>query len=98
MYNDTVYYDVGAITNILSFKKMAKVYCITYDSEVSKTFTVHLESHGLVDLHFTMHPWGLHVLEQPKKGSVFILTVDKNKKLFNNKRQIAGATEARNTY
>ena len=40
-YNDTVYYDMDAITNILSFKKMAKVYCITYDSEVSKTFTVH---------------------------------------------------------
>ena len=28
---------------------------------------------------------------------MFILTVNKNKKLFN-KRQIAGATEARNTY
>ena len=33
-YNDTVYYNVDAITNILSFKKMAKFYCITYDSEV----------------------------------------------------------------
>ena len=40
-YNNTVYYDVEAITNILSFKKMAKVYCITYDSEVLKTFMVH---------------------------------------------------------
>ena len=60
-YDDTVYYNVDAITNILSFKKMAKVYRITYDSEVSKTFTVHRESHGLVDLHFTMHPCGLHV-------------------------------------
>ena len=81
-YNDTVYYDVNAIKNILSFKKMAKVYRVTYDSEVSKTFTVHQESHELVDLHFTMHPCGLHVLEKPKKGSMFILTVDKNKKLF----------------
>ena len=76
---------------------MAKVYCITYNSEVLKTFTVHRESHGLVNLHFTMHPCGLHVLEQPKKGSMFILTVDKNKKLFS-KQQIEGATEARNTY
>ena len=44
-----------------------------------------------------MHPCGLHVLEHPKKGIMFILTVDKNKKLFT-KRQIAGATKARNTY
>jgi hypothetical protein len=40
-YDDTVYYDVRAITNILSFKKMAKVYRITYDNEVAMTFTVH---------------------------------------------------------
>ena len=40
---------------------------------------------------------GLHALEQPKKGSMFILTVNKNKKLFS-KQQIAGATKARNTY
>ena len=31
-YDDTVYYNKQAITNILSFKKMAKVYRITYDS------------------------------------------------------------------
>jgi hypothetical protein len=31
-YDDTVYYNVDAITNILSFKKMAKVYRITYNS------------------------------------------------------------------
>ena len=96
-YNDTVYYDIDAKTNILSFKKMAKVYPITYDSEVSSTCTVHQESHGLMDLHFTMHPCLLHVLEQPKQGSMLILTVNKNKKLFS-KQQIAGATKARNTY
>ncbi len=81
-YDDSVYYDKQAITNILSFKKLAKVYCITYDSEVTMTFTVQQESHGLVDLRFTMHPCGLHLLERPKRGSVFILTVDENKKLF----------------
>jgi predicted RNA-binding protein with PUA domain len=96
-YDDTVYYDKDAITNILSFKKMARVYRITYDSDVSKTFTVHRESHGLVNLRFTMHPCGLHVLEQPNQGSMFILTVEENKRMFN-KRQIAGATNARNTY
>ena len=96
-YDDTVYYNKDAITNILSFKKMARVYRITYDSDVLKTFTVHRESHGLVNLHFTMHPCGLHVLEQPNQGSMFILTVEENKRMFN-KRQIAGATNARNTY
>ncbi len=67
-YDNSVYFDVRAITNILSLKKMATVYRITYDSEVAMTFTVHRESHGLVNLHFTMHPRGLHVLEQPKKA------------------------------
>jgi hypothetical protein len=70
-----VYYDTNAITNILSFKKLAKIYRITYDSDVSKTFTVHCKSHGLVDLHFTMHPCGLHILEQENAGSMFIQTV-----------------------
>ena len=92
-----VYYDKAAITNILSFKKMAKLYRITYDSDVSKTFTVHRKSHGLVDLHFTMHPCGLHILEQENEGAMFVQTVEDNLKLYT-KRQIAGATQARNLY
>ena len=60
--DSTVYYDTGAITNILSFKKLAEIYQITYDSDVLKTFTVHCKSNGLVDLHFTMHPCCLHIL------------------------------------
>jgi hypothetical protein len=69
----------------------------TSDGEVAMTFTVHQESHELNDLRFTMHPCGLHLLEQPKKGSVFILTVDENKKLFS-KKQVEGATKARNIF
>ena len=42
-YDDTVYYDKQAITNILSFKKMAKVYCITYNSEVSRYIKSHMD-------------------------------------------------------
>ena len=61
------------------------------------TFTVHRESHGLVDLRFTMHPCGLHLLERPKRGSVFILTVEENKKLFT-KKQVEAATKARNIF
>ncbi len=40
-YGDSVYYNVQAITNIFSFKKLAEVYRITYDSEVAMTVTVH---------------------------------------------------------
>ena len=61
--DSTIYYDTNAITNILSFKKLEKIYQITYDSDVSKTFMVHRKRHGLVDLHFTMHPCGLCILE-----------------------------------
>ena len=92
-----MYYDTGAITNILSFKKLAKIDQITYNSEVSKMFTVHCKSHGLVDLHFTMHPCSIHILEQENAGSMFIQTVEDNLKFYN-KRQIAGASQAKNLY
>ena len=95
--DSTVYYDVDAITNILSFKKIAKTYWITYDSDVLKTFTVQCKSHGLVDLHITMHPCGLHILEHENEGSMFIQTVEDNLKLYN-KQQIVGASQARDLY
>ena len=95
--NCTVYYDARAITNILSFKKLSEVYRITYDSDVSTTFIVHRGKKGLVDLYFTMHPCGLHVLEQATRGSAFVVTVEDNNKMFS-KRQVEGATAARNTY
>ena len=44
-----------------------------------------------------MHPCGLHLLERPKRGSVFIPTVDENKKLFT-KKQVEAATKARNIF
>ncbi len=71
--DSTVYYNTNAITNILSFKKLEKIYQITYDSDVSKKLTVHCKSHGLVNLHFTMHSCSLHIiLEQENAGSMFI--------------------------
>ena len=76
-----VYYDAGAITNILSFKKIAIIYQITYESDVSKTITVHCKSHGLVDLYFTMHPCSLHILKQENAGSMLIHTLEDNLKL-----------------
>ena len=37
------------------------------------------------------------MLEQATRGSVFVVTVEDNKKMFS-KRQVEGATAARNTY
>jgi hypothetical protein len=96
--NSTVwYYNTGAINNILSFKKLAKIYRITYDSDVLKTFTVHQKSHGLVNLHCTMHTCGLHILEHGNAGSMFVQTVEDNLRNYT-KRQIAVAMQARNLY
>jgi hypothetical protein len=90
----TVYFDHGAITNILSFKKLAKKYRITYDSDTDKTFIVHRKAHGLVDLHYSMHPCGLHILKQVEPGRMFVQTVEDNLKLYT-KQQIKGAKKAR---
>ena len=49
------------------------------------------------DLHFVIHPSGLHVLETNKVGHCFVQTVEDNLKLFK-KQQISGATQARNVY
>jgi hypothetical protein len=37
-----VWFNPHAIINIFSYLEMAKRYCITYDSNVEDTFTVHL--------------------------------------------------------
>ena len=93
----TVYYDHHAITNILNFKKLANMYRITYNSDMAKTFIVHRKAHGLKDLHFSMHPCELHILEQAEAGRNFQQTVEDNLKLYS-KREIAGATKARKLY
>ena len=82
---------------LLSFKKLANTNRITYNSDAAKTFIVHRKAHGLVDLHFTMHPCGLHILEQVEPGRTFVQTVEDNLKLYN-KQQIAGAMKARDMY
>ena len=79
--DSTVYYDTRAMTNILTFKKLAKIYQITCNSDLLKTFTVHCKSHGLVDLYFTMHPCSLHTLKQENAGSMLIHTLEDNLKL-----------------
>ena len=91
------WFDMRCITNLLSSKELVKVFHITYVSEEATAFTIHNSVYGLVDLHFVMHPSGLHVLEINKGGHFFVQTVEDNIKLFT-RRQIAGATESRNVY
>ena len=58
------WYDPDCITNLLRFKDMIGVFCISYDSAVDTSFTVHRSEYGLVDLHFRMHESGLHILDR----------------------------------
>ena len=76
------WFDMRCITNLLNFKELVKVFCITYDSEEATAFTVHRSVYGLVDLHFVMHPSGLHVLATNKVGHCFVQMEEDNMKLF----------------
>jgi hypothetical protein len=96
-HDNTVYYDVRAITNIVSLKRMCASFRVTYDSEESNMFLVHRSCQGLPDLKFVMSECGLHVCVGPIKGNMFIQTVEENKKPYT-KAQVARATEARKYY
>ncbi len=85
-----------AITNLLSFKCLNDIYCITYDSKKEKAFIVHRSEHGMTDLCFVEHPSGLHILEQPDGdlGATFVQTVEQNMKMFTS-QQVKSASKAR---
>ena len=89
-----------AITNLLSFKCLNKIYRITYDSDQEKTFIVHRSDYGMMDLRFVQHASGLHILQRPTGsvlGSTFVQTVEENMKMFS-RQQIKGAKKARELY
>ena len=95
-YKYKLWFSKKAITNIICLKNLIKCYRVNYDSEVDRSFVVHRSVHGLPDLLFEMHPWGLHIC-YPTKMRVFgsVQTVEENMRLFS-KRQISGAVRARN--
>jgi hypothetical protein len=97
-YKFWVWFSKQAITNIICLKKLIKIYRVTYDSKVEMTFVVNHQQFGLPDLVFKMHPCGLHIC-YPKKTDEFgfIERVKDNMKLFS-KRQIAGATRAKDLF
>jgi hypothetical protein len=97
-YKFWVWFSKKAINNIICLKNLIKIYRITYDSKVETTYVVHCQQFGLPDLFFEMHPCGLHICHLKKLGEFgFIQMVKENMKLFS-KRQIAGATQARDLF
>ncbi len=58
-YEQPVWYDKNAITNIIALKNIIKQYRVTYDSN-DKAFKVLRQAHGKPDMLFRMHPSGLH--------------------------------------
>ena len=94
-YNQDVWFDERAITNIIALKNLTKQYRVTYDSLDSK-FVVH-RPHK-TSMAFEMHSSGLHIY-QPKHNEdfAFVETVEENKHGLT-KRQITGAKAARQLY
>ncbi len=79
-----MWFSSKAITNLLSFKSLNNIYCITYDSKKDKAFIVHCGNFGLTNLRFVKHPSGLHILERPDSelGSTFVQMVEENMSMF----------------
>ena len=98
-YKYKLWFSKKSITNIICLKNLIKCYRVTYHgSEVDTLFVVHRSVHGLPDLLFEMHPFGLHICYPAKMGEFgFVQTIEDNMKLFG-KRQNAGAVRARNLY
>jgi len=86
---DETWFSRKAITNLLSFKSLNDIYCITYKSKKDKAFIVQRSEYGMTDLRFIEHPSGLHIVERPdgESGSTFVQTVKENMKMFT-ERQI----------
>jgi hypothetical protein len=89
-----------AITNLLSFKSLNKVYRITYNSKEDKAFIVHRSEYGMTDLCFVEKESGLHIMERldgNTTGSIYVQTVKENMKMVTC-QQIKGATKAPELY
>ncbi len=67
-------------------------------AKLRQLFVVHCQQFGLPDLFFGMRPCGLHIYYLKKMGEFgFIQMVKDNMTLFS-KRQIAGATQAKDLF
>jgi hypothetical protein len=71
-YHAHVWYNIKAITNILSLSNVIKQYLVTYDSN-DQIFVVHREPEGKPDMEFRMHKSGLHYFDP--RDNEFILLI-----------------------
>ena len=94
-----MWFSPKAITNLLSFKCLNEIYCITYNSKKDKAFIVHCQNYGMTNLCFVKHVSGLHIMERldGELGSTFVQTVKENMKIFT-EQQIKSATKAQELY
>jgi hypothetical protein len=89
-YNNTVWFNIRAITNIIALCNLIDQYRVTYDSD-DLMFVVHLESESKPNMEFRMHESGLHYYERRKEHHLnFVNTISEKKEDFT-KRQIKGA-------
>jgi hypothetical protein len=96
-YDNEVWFDKDAITNIIALSNLIKQYRVTYDSD-DKMFVVHRGPVNKPDMHFKMHSSGLHYYDPQDQNFAFnINTVSENKMGFT-KRQLKGAELARTLY
>ena len=96
-YQSEVWFSNDAVCNIMGLCNVKRQYRVTYDSDATDHFTVHRRSHGHPDMHFYLHPCGLHIFDPSDAAFTFVNTVSGNKENFS-QRQIKGAESARRLY
>ena len=96
-YKKSVWFDTLAITNIIALANIIQQCRVTYDSN-DRAFVVHRRSAGKPDMHFIMHPSGLHYYD-PRMSDhfTFVNTVSQNMEGFS-RRQVKEASVARSLY
>ena len=76
-FEESVFFFVNAMTNILSLSQVKREYEVSYNSE---DFIIHRAKHGYTDMVFKPHPSGLHVYDEDDPQSYasysFIATVE----------------------
>jgi hypothetical protein len=95
-YSD-VWFNEGAITNILSLKNVVKKrgFHLSYNSVGDKGFAIH-KANGKI-IHFRMHPDGLHYHDFTNPEVSFLQIVKENEQGYS-QRQLEQARMARDIY
>ena len=91
-YGD-VWFDTKAITNILSLKNVRNKFHVTYDSRNGEGACIVHKPSG-VNVHFVMHPDGLHCHDTKNRQPTMVSTVKEESEGFS-KRQFKQAKAAR---